>query len=114
MKQYKIRLYYREKGNPEAEVKQLDLVSHSIRSAKQAFAIWHWKTWQQIDYTILKGEKLEEIKEERPMKVWVRLDQNRQKSQIYVCPLCQQNCYASSQGCDYQFCPRCGREVLPR
>lgn len=117
MKQFLINVCYREQGNSSAKIQEMCIVAHSIQDAKSAFALWqrqtqNWTNAKPPLYKMISATKLGEIKESEEKKAWLRLNPDRAKSQIYVCPYCQETCYAPSQGCNYQYCPRCGTEVI--
>lgn len=112
MKQFIVNICYREKGNPSADIHEMRLVAHSIQDAKSAFALWQFRTMTKFKYVVVSATKLSEIIDVEEKKAWLRREPERAKSQIYVCPWCQDSCYAPSGGCNYRFCPRCGKEVL--
>lgn len=49
----------------------------------------------------------------RPLKEnkWRKKYPNRPKSNIYVCPECEDECYFSGAFCRYRFCPNCGARM---
>lgn len=112
MKQFVISVVYRLKGDKNAPLHEMQLVAHSIQDAKSAFALWQFKTQTKFRYTIVSATKLSEVIDTEEKKSWLRREPDRVKSQIYVCPYCQETCYCHSNGCDYRFCPRCGKEVI--
>ena len=112
MKQFIINICYREKGKPSSDIREMQLVAHSIQDAKSAFALWQFETQTKFKYVIVSATKLSEVIDTEEKKAWLRREPNRAKSQIYVCPWCQDTCYAPSGGCNYRFCPRCGKEVI--
>lgn len=119
IKQYVIHICFREKGKSDAQIYETDIVAHSIQDAKAAFGLWQLRTnpkFTNVDspvrYTIVAAKKLGEVTASEKKKEWLRLHPDRVKSQIYVCPHCQETCQAPSIGCNYKYCPRCGREVI--
>lgn len=116
-KQFIINVAYRLRSCKTAPVQEMQLVAHSIQDAKSAFMLWQqeqqgWNNSKPPLYTFIAGTKLKEVVDTAEKKEWLRLNPSRVKSQVYVCPHCQKTCYSHSHGCDYRFCPRCGRRVL--
>lgn len=123
-RQFVINVAYRLRNDKTAPIQEMQLVAHSIQDAKSAFKLWQRQQQgrnnaKPLMYVFISGTKLKEVTatEEqkswmRGQKSWMRLDPKRLKSQIYVCPFCKETCYCQSDGCNYTFCPRCGRKVL--
>lgn len=117
-KQFIFNVAFRLKGCTSAPIQEMQLVAHSLQDVKSAFALWQLRTQNlnashpEFRYVMVNAVKLKEIEDTQERKEWLRLNPSRVKSQIYVCPYCQETCYSHSRGCDYKFCPRCGRGVL--
>ena len=60
---------------------------------------------------ILVYEKEQDEKDrETSVLQWKQKFPMRKKSQIFVCPVCQKECYCIG-ACFYRYCPNCGKEI---
>lgn len=60
---------------------------------------------------ILVSEKEQYEKDmETSVLQWKQKFPMRKKSQIFVCPVCQKECYCIG-ACFYRYCPNCGKEI---
>ena len=129
MRQYVIHICYqtkdnqkvpiRERGLIDQSIHEIDLVAHSIQDAKAAFSLWQFNTHRENiinggrpKFKIVAAAKLAEVVATESRKKWLRLHPEQVRSQIYVCPHCQNIGQIPAVGCDYRYCPRCGKEVI--
>ena len=57
-----------------------------------------------ISYDELMREHTENLQ-------WKRKYPTRNKSQVWICPVCQKECYCFGECC-YRYCPNCGAKIM--
>jgi len=60
-RRWNVRLAYRRKSKPEADIHYTVFTAHSIQDAKVRFNAWQIREWNEIRYVVLAGAKMEEV-----------------------------------------------------
>jgi hypothetical protein len=114
MRSYRFLIIYRRENDPEAGVWKATLVATSKKEAISKFYSTVTNgSFNRISFRVIEVIRLVEPVRYRPAhNYWKPEEPRRPKCQKYVCPFCSERCYATSYGCNYRFCPNCGREVI--
>ena len=114
MRTHRFLVIYRRENDPELGVWKTIIEDTTKKAALQKF----YQTitngsFNRVMYRVIEIVHLVEPVKYRPAhNYWKKEFPSRPKCQTYVCPYCSERCYATSYGCDYTYCPHCGREVI--
>lgn len=114
MRSYRFLIIYRRENDPESGVWKYVVEAPTKKEAVRNFqdSYKHDVTGRLV-FRIIEVLRLTEPARYQPAhNYWKPEEPRRLKCQKYICPFCSERCYATSYGCNYRFCPNCGREVI--
>lgn len=114
MRVHRFLVIYRRENDPEVGVWKtvVDAVS-KVEATKAFYRLMTNGSFIKVTFHVIEVLRVpESTLEIRTRNCWIKEAPSRPKCQTYVCPYCAERCYATSLGCNYRYCPHCGKEVI--